>query len=113
MRASGNVSPTNKDTGTLFRFNGADYEPSRDDVRLSGQLSRIWRTMSDGRWRTLSSIAAATSDPESSISAQLRHLRKPRFGLHTIDRRHVGNGLYEYRLEPNPDSHVEIDGDGS
>lgn len=82
-------------------FDGADYIKSRDDARLTGQLRRIWDFMKDEEWRTLDAIAAATGDPHASISAQLRHLRKPRFGGHSVDRRHKGNGLYEYRVIPN------------
>ena len=40
-------------------------------------------------------------DPEASASAQLRHLRKPRFGSHTVEKRNRGArefGLWEYRL---------------
>jgi hypothetical protein len=83
------------------RFDGATYDPAADDARLSGQLCRIWDVIADGGWHTLGEIAAATGDPEASISAQLRHLRKPRFGHHTIERRTRGlreHGLYEYRL---------------
>ena len=80
------------------RFDGADYKPKRDDVRLSGQLLRIFTLMRDGNWRTLGSIASKTGDSEASISAQLRHLRKKRFGAHTVNRRHLGSGLYEYQL---------------
>jgi hypothetical protein len=36
--------------------------------------------------------------PRSIHIAQLRHLLKERFGSHVIDKRHLGNGLYEYRL---------------
>jgi hypothetical protein len=84
-------------------FNGPAYEPEYDHARLTGQLLRIWTTMKDRRWRTLHEIALATGDPESSISAQLRHLRKPRFGSHTVERRARGDraaGLHEYRLIP-------------
>ena len=28
----------------------------------------------------------------------MRHLRKPRFGGHTIEREHLGGGLYRYKL---------------
>lgn len=79
------------------RFNGPDLTAA-DHTRLAGQMARIFDYMKDGEWRTLGEIAAATCDPESSISAQLRHLRKPRFGGHTVERRHEGNGLYSYRL---------------
>jgi len=82
------------------RFDGADYQPERDDVRLAGQLLRIFDVMRDGRWRTLKSIANITRDSETSISAQLRHLRKKKFGAHTVNRRHLGSGLYEYQVIP-------------
>jgi hypothetical protein len=81
-----------------FRFNGADYIPSRDDARLSGQILRVWDCMKDESWRTLREIATITGDPEASISAQLRHLRKERFGGHEVEREYVSNGLYKYRL---------------
>lgn len=86
---------------TLFdklRFNGPDYIPSRDNIRLGKQITKIFELMKDGNWRTLQQIHAATGEPEASISAQLRHLRKERFGSHTVNRRHVSCGLFEYRL---------------
>lgn len=82
----------------MAHFNGADYVPERDDVRLIPQHERIKAYMMDGRWRTLAAIAAATNTPEASVSAQLRHLRKARFGSHTIEREHIGGGLYQYRM---------------
>ncbi len=82
-------------------FDGADYLPERDRERLTGQLQRVFRCMSDGAWRTLHQISRLTGDPEPSISAQLRHLRKPRFGSHTVERNYLGNGLYQYRLSVN------------
>ena len=84
-----------------MRFNGPDYEPKRDDKRLSAQTLRIFNLMSDGEWRTLGQIAEGTGDPESSISAQLRHLRKERFGSHTVEKEYLGDGLYQYRLTVN------------
>lgn len=83
------------------RFNGSDYEPEFDDQRLRGQIKRIYDLMIDGQWRTLAEIEQATSDPPASISAQLRHLRKKRFGAHDIEKRARGDrhiGLFEYRL---------------
>lgn len=87
------------------RFDGDDYVRPRDDKRLVPQYDRIWNCMVDGQWRTLVEIAALTGDPPASISAQLRHMRKDRFGAHTVNRRHRGDegtGLYEYQLIPNP-----------
>ena len=57
--------------------------------------------MSDSRWRTLSSISGITGDPESSISARLRDMRKPRFGSHIIEREYVERGSHKYRLVIN------------
>jgi len=79
-------------------FDGADYQPARDDGRLTQQLGRVIGCMADGAWHTLAQIARVTGDPPASVSAQLRHLRKPRFGQHTVNRRYLGNGLYEYQV---------------
>ena len=83
------------------RFDGADYTPDRDDDRLTGQLLRVWNCMCDGKWRTLAQIEKITGDPPASISAQLRHLRKPRFGAHLVEKEYINNGLYQYRVIPN------------
>jgi hypothetical protein len=83
------------------KFNGPVYEPEFDQDRLTGQIRRVYDLMIDGRWRTLDEISRATNDPHASISAQLRHLRKERFGSHVIDKQARGNrktGLWEYRL---------------
>jgi hypothetical protein len=92
-------------TGAKYvRFDGSDYDPKIDDVRLSGQLLRVFNLMCDRSWRTLDEIADATGDPPASISAQLRHLRKKRFGRHTVDKRSRGDradGLFEYQLTVN------------
>ncbi len=83
------------------RFNGSDYDPKFDDERLRGQIARIYRLMKDGHWRTLSEIELLTGDPPASISAQLRHLRKERFGSHAVRKRPRGDrehGLFEYKL---------------
>jgi hypothetical protein len=84
-------------------FNGPDYMPEFDFKRLTGQIKRVFNHMVDNEWRTLSEIATSTGDPEASVSAQLRHLRKDRFGGHTILKRRRGDrkqGLFEYCLVP-------------
>lgn len=80
------------------RFDGADYQPSRDQARLTAQQQRLLDLMGDGHWRTLRQIEAATGIPQASASAQLRHLRKARFGGYTVERDHLGGGLYQYRV---------------
>jgi hypothetical protein len=79
-------------------FDGPAYCPSRDDARLSSQHLRVRGLMLDGAWRTLAQISTATGDPAPSVSAQLRHLRKARFGGFTVERQHVKDGLYIYRV---------------
>ena len=87
---------------TEMRFDGGDgaYDPDRDDVRLAGQIKRVWHAMLVRGWCTLEDLEIATGDPQASISAQMRHLRKNRFGGHTVHRRFKGSGLWEYRLTP-------------
>lgn len=85
----------------LRAFDGPEYLAGRDFERLSGQLLRIFNVMQDGHYRTLNAIAAATKDPAASISAQLRHLRKAKFGSHTVNREHLGSGVYQYQLIVN------------
>ena len=82
-----------------MRFDGDDYVPPRDDPRLTSQHQRLRALMRDGEWRSLGEISQQTGDPEASMSAQLRHLRKKRFGGHEVERRHEGGGLYKYRVK--------------
>jgi hypothetical protein len=79
---------------------GAPYDRTRDHLRLSAQGQRVRDLIADGVWRTLSEISEATGDPEASVSARLRDLRKPKFGSHRIERRPRDPqqpGLWEYR----------------
>ena len=82
-------------------FDGCAYQTEFDFSRLTGQIRRVYDCMRDGRWRTLEEIAAVTKDPQASLSAQLRNLRKARFGGFTVEKRARGDrsrGLFEYRL---------------
>jgi hypothetical protein len=86
---------------TATYFDGVDYNHERDQKRLVKQSDRIFEFMKSGEWKTLRQISDATGAPEASASAALRDFRKERFGSHTVDRRYVTNGLYEYKLELN------------
>ena len=89
---------------THRRYRGSVYDPAVDNIRLDSQMGRVWNLMRDGAWRSLHEIAVVIGDPEASISAQLRHLRKRKWGYHHVDRRNRGDreeGLFEYRLIPN------------
>ena len=86
---------------TGSHFDGPDYSAELDHSRLTGQIERVYNAMASHEWLTLDEIHSRTGDPQASISAQLRHLRKPRFGGLTINKRRRGeatNGLYEYQL---------------
>jgi hypothetical protein len=56
--------------------------------------------MRDGSYRTLQEIADATSDTPTSLSAQLRYLRKQRFGGYAVEKRRRTplGGTGKYRL---------------
>lgn len=74
---------------------GHTFKADRDGPRLAEQAVKVQRFMADGAWHTLKEIAAATGAPEASSSARLRDLRRAGF---TVERRHVQNGLHEYRV---------------
>ena len=60
-------------------------------------------------WMTLKELAAKTRYPEASISAQLRHLRKPEFGGYVVEKRrreaeetlreNVHERVWEYQMQ--------------
>lgn len=81
-------------------FYGAGYEGARDRARLLKQHEAIRWLMADGQWRTLKEISDTLQYPPASVSAQLRHLRRPPFGGYEVERKHLGKGLYTYRLGP-------------
>jgi hypothetical protein len=77
---------------------GETFVHERDARRLAGQHCRVLALMKDGQYRTLSEISALTGDPEASVSARLRDLRKPKFGAYIVERDYVERGLFRYRL---------------
>jgi hypothetical protein len=78
-------------------FKGDTIDIERDGKRLNLQARRVHAVMRDHEWHTLAEISTATGDPEASVSARLRDLR--RWGF-TIDRQHLRNGLHQYRMAP-------------
>lgn len=83
---------------TLLDFDGATYRRARDQARLGGQLGRVTDALADGRWWTLAQLAEHTGDPEASVSARIRDLRKGRFGGWTVVAENLGGGTWRYRL---------------
>lgn len=85
-----------------FVFDGQTFNLDRDGIRLNAQLKRVLACMMvSGAWMTLREIAAATGDPEASVSARIRDVAKERFGLTgfvRVEKRFVARGLWTYRL---------------
>jgi hypothetical protein len=85
------------------QFNGAEFVPTLDGERLWTQMEVIRDTMlhasRNEQWLTLREINILTQYPEASISAQLRNLKKARFGSWIMEKRRRGephSGCYEY-----------------
>lgn len=89
-------------------FHGDDYVPARDKDRLSSQIKKIYLHMRDEQWRTLQQISSDLDIPHSSVSAQLRNLRKEMFGSHKINRKHIKGGLYSYQLKVNQEGEKNV-----
>lgn len=76
-------------------FDGSTYDPKRDGARLKNQLGRVYRVLSDGKWRTLREIANEAGCPEASASARFRELGQEGF---ITDKKHTKGGLWIYRM---------------
>jgi hypothetical protein len=75
-------------------------EVIRDVLLSSAECARSQEGGGSG-WMTLGEIAELTAYSETSISAQLRNLRKPKFGGYAIEkrwRRRCARGQWEYRI---------------
>lgn len=77
-------------------FHGATYLEGRDGARLNAQCQRVFNVMSTGAWHTLASLSMATGDPQASVSARLRDLRKHGY---TVDKEYLERGLWKYRMK--------------
>ncbi len=57
------------------------------DTQLAAIRDLMLAASTRGEWLTLAEIAEPTEFGEASISAQLRHLRKPRHGRYCVEKR--------------------------
>lgn len=81
------------------RRDGETYATTRDRARLSRQATSVLDLMIDGKWRTLREMGEALGEPQASISARLRDLRKERFGAWKVERAYVRDGIWQYRVQ--------------
>lgn len=78
---------------------GPDFDERLDGERIRTQLDCIREYMLSVGWKSLQEIKSVLRYPESSISAQLRHLRKERFGAYVVEKRRRGlSGTWEYQV---------------
>src|SRR5713226_4074166 len=92
-----------------MRTFGPEYDARLDRLRLRTQFEVIRDVMLSAAecdtWLTLRELARITAHGEASISAQLRHPRKPAFGGYVVEKRRrdeASHGAWEYRLGPPP-----------
>ncbi len=100
MKAEAHASRLNIARPSPPVFDGATFDPEKDEARLTGQLLRVYECLKDGQWWTLQRLKVTAGGSEAGCSARIRDLRKPRWGAHRIERRRVNeSGLWEYRLK--------------
>lgn len=85
------------------RFDSGVRLEQADHVRLGAQIARVKAVLETGRWYTVPDLQDAiwerfrVRDPEPSLSAQIRNLKKPKHGGHEIERKREGNQWF-FRL---------------
>ena len=81
--------------------NQSDLFTAEDRERASMQREKVFELMKDGAPRTIGEIARAIEAPPESIQAigaRIRDFRKARYGRHTVEKKQVRPGLFQYRL---------------
>lgn len=73
---------------------GETFDQARDGARLGAQYLRVKAFMQDGQWHTLTAICSATGDPQASVSARLRDMRRDGF---KVERVHFDKGVWLYK----------------
>ena len=90
---------------------GPEYVEELDGARIHKQMDTIREFMLSHwpKWFSLAEIEKALDYPQASISAQLRHLRKPKFGSYNVEKQRRSNGTWEYRVgRPKPVYHKTL-----
>jgi len=88
-----------KDIKEFESFGGVTYDPAQDQERLGEQMCRVLEACLDGGWHTLADLSQKTGDPESSVSARLRDVRK-KWGKDAMESKRLkeGKGTWIYRV---------------
>lgn len=88
LEAQQSIGPSSLGTsgdGCATGANGSSVD--EDETQLAAIRELMQRAFARGVWLTLGEIAEVTEFAEASISAQLRHLRKPHHGGHRVEKR--------------------------
>lgn len=100
-------------------FDGTHFDWKLDHARLTTQMALIFLVIKDGKFRTVQEIQGRIwkvffrQCSQTSISAVLRHFRKPKYGSHIVHTRRVAeSGLFEYRFEFNKGQGTMTEGNG-
>jgi hypothetical protein len=80
-------------------YGGVTYDPDQDRERLGDQMCRVFDACLDGQWHTLRELSDKTGDPEASVSARLRDVRK-KWGKAAMESKRLteGKGTWVYRV---------------
>jgi len=83
---------------TATKFDGSDYDPDRDQARMSEAMGRVFEVMirDPEQYWSLRDLAKESEVPQSSVGSYLCYLRRDYF--YTVPKKHVENGLYLYKL---------------
>lgn len=87
------------------RFDSGVDLTKADHARLSTQLQRVLHVLRDGQWYSVPALQRAIraqfgiTEPEPSLSAQIRNAKKEKHGGYPVERRRIGN-TYEFRIVP-------------
>jgi hypothetical protein len=80
-------------------FDGVTISPQVDDGRLTILQGRVYSYLRSHDWVTLRQLSEACRGTETSVSARIRDLRKPRWGEHEIQACHAsGDGVWRYKM---------------
>ena len=94
--------------GTAF-----NEEDDGKRIRTQMQVIRDYMLANSKKYLTLKAIEIETGYPQSSISAQLRHLKKQRFGGYELrkERMSINNkGTYVYNLKQPAKEQLTLQG---
>lgn len=68
-------------------------------IKLTTDMSKVLDILLDHKPHLVKEIAGRLSLPECSVSAQIRHLRKEKFGAYTVKLIRITKSLSAYQLE--------------